>query len=101
MPEYREIVIVTYVNRGEPSASPLRAHPVAGQGFPMSMNVECSEAMRMAYEAGTHFVVRCKLKSRAGGLQFLYTSWQWPWEAISPAAARAFVARRKRSATGR
>lgn len=46
MGHYRSVAIETYRNPGEPPSKAIRARPLAGQGFPTDMHVECSSKMR-------------------------------------------------------
>ncbi len=55
------------------------------------MHVECSSKMRNAHPVGTFFVVRAKVINREDGPDFLYTSWQWPYEVMDAKSAKAFL----------
>jgi hypothetical protein len=98
MPEYQEIIIETYLNWGEPSADGIRARPLPGQGFPISMRVECSSGMRHKHPVGTKFKILAKETSREGGARFLYTHYSWPFEAVSDDIAASFIRERFGSA---
>lgn len=76
---YITVTIETYENRGEPAAERIRARPVAGQGLPTTMKVECSARMRNAYPVGTGFRIQAKVTDREGGTKFLYTHYSWPY----------------------
>ena len=95
MSAYRRVAIETYINVGEPSSKFIRARPLPGQGFPKYMNVECSAQMREGDPVGTVFVVQAKVKRREGGDAFLYSSWQWPFEAIDEDTALTRIAEGK------
>lgn len=82
MPHYRYIVVETYRQVGEASRSEIRARPLPGQGVPEHIHVECSKRMRDSYPPGTKFRIRACLKQKFAGPQFLYTSWQWPFEVV-------------------
>lgn len=43
---------------------------------------------------GTVFVVQAQVKQRQDGPEFLYTSWQWAYEVISPEVAKWKIASR-------
>lgn len=94
MGHYRSVAIETYRNPGEPSSKAIRARPLAGQGFPTDMHVECSAKMRESHPVGTVFVVQAQVKQRQDGPEFLYTSWQWAYEVISSEAAKRKIASR-------
>lgn len=83
MSRYRYVVVETYRAHGEPSRSPVRVRPVAGQGLPADMHVECSKSMRDHYRVGTQLRIRACVKQKLGGRLFLYSSWQWPYEVIA------------------
>lgn len=101
---YAHYDVETYRNSGEPSANSTRVRPVAGQGLPLSMNVECSTSMRNQYPVGTVFRIKAQVVENSTGARFLYTHFSWPFEVISrpdrlaqrsfagarPAAARSF-----------
>jgi hypothetical protein len=95
MTDYREIVIETYRNPGEPSRKKIRARPLPGQGLPVDLKVECSSSMRERHAVGTRFIVCCKLTDREGGTPFLYTSYQWPYRVLSDIAAEEFIRKRQ------
>jgi hypothetical protein len=91
MSHYRYFIIQTYVNRGEPSSKPIRAHPLPGQGVSEALNVECSDGMRQSHSPGTLFKVDCKVTDREG-TPFLYRHYTWPYEVVSAADAAEFIA---------
>jgi hypothetical protein len=94
MSAYRDIVIETYENRGEPAAERIRARPLPGQGFAATMKVECSSKMRKGYPVGTKFRIRAKQTDRDGGTPFLYCHYSWPYDVLSDEEATAFIKER-------
>lgn len=82
MPRYQYVIVETYRADGEASRTPVRARPIAGQGFSTDMHVECSKPMRERHDPGTRFRIRACVKQKLGGKPFLYTSWQWPYEVV-------------------
>ena len=90
MSHYRYFIIQTYENRGEPSSKRIRAHPLAGQGVPTELNVECSVPMREHHAPGTLFKVDCKVTDRQG-TPFLYRHYSWPYEVVTPQVAKQFI----------
>jgi hypothetical protein len=88
---YRDVVIETYRNRGEPSRAKIRARPVPGQGLSPNMKVECSSSMRERHPVGTKFIVQCKVTDREGGAEFLYTSFYWDFRVVTDVQAKAFI----------
>lgn len=95
MSYYRDIVIQTYHNAGAPSSRSVRARPVAGQGFSVQLNVECSTKMREAHPVGTFMVVRAKITD-VEGTPFVYTHYNWPYEVVTEVEAKSFILRQKR-----
>ena len=87
---YRNVVIETYQNTSGGSKHSIRARPVAGQGFPTTMRVECSSAMREKYPIGTIFLVRAKIKDTEQQAH-LYTSWQWAFRVLSAVDALEII----------
>lgn len=87
---YRYYIIETYENRGEPSSKKIRAHPLAGQGVSVQLNLECSAGMREAHAPGTLFKVDCKVINREG-TEFLYRHFSWPYEVLTSEQANEFI----------
>lgn len=79
--EYKQVLIETYRNSGEPSANGIRARPIAGQGFDTSMKVECSTRMRDSHPVGTVFRIRAVVTD-CEGTPFLYSYFGWPYEVV-------------------
>lgn len=90
MSYYRDIVIQTYENIGEPSNKRIRAHPVAGQGYSPTLNIECSAGMRESHPVGTFFLVNVKITDRQG-TPFLYRHYTWSYKVLPPAQAEQFI----------
>lgn len=79
---YRDLVIETFLASGGGSKHSVRARPLSGQGFPTTMRVECSSAMREKYPPGTKFLIKAKVKDTEQD-PHLYTSWQWPYRVVT------------------
>ena len=88
--KYHYIIIETYQSHGELSRHSIRARPLPGQGFPLTMRVECSTFMREFHSIGTKFKVKAKIKS-TDEAPHIYTSWQWKYEVVSDDDARKFI----------
>jgi len=91
MSAYREYVIETYTNTGEPSASSVRARPMAGQGVPATWKVECSRSMRQSHPVGTRFLL---FGRPAGGqleAEFLYCNPRADYKILSREQALEFI----------
>jgi hypothetical protein len=94
MSHYREIVVQTYNNPGEPSSERIRARPVAGQGLSTDLKVECSSKMREGHPPGTLLIIRAKLTDREG-TQFLYSHYNWRYRVVTAAEAERFIREQK------
>lgn len=94
MSVYREIVVETFENPGEPAAERIRARPIPGQGLNTAMRVECSSKMREKHPLGTKLKIRAKVADREGGTPFLYCHYSWPYEVLSDTEAVAFIKER-------
>ncbi|QFZ83536.1 hypothetical protein GFK26_12590 [Variovorax paradoxus] len=88
---YRKVVVQSYLARGEKSSSTIRARPVDGQGLDVDMHVECSSNMRNGHPVGTFFLITAQVTDRQSGPPFLYTSFRWVYDVLSPAAAQKFI----------
>lgn len=56
--------------------------PVANQGLPTTLHVECSKKLSRDYPAGTKFRIRAKLTDREGCGEYLYSNFRWPVEVL-------------------
>jgi hypothetical protein len=61
----------------------IHIRPVAGQGLPTTLRVECSKALSRDYPVGTKFRIWAKLTDREGEGEFLYSHFRWRVEVIS------------------
>ena len=80
---YKSVVVETF----RPAASSglhgdVHVRPVAGQGFPTTLHVECSKKLSKDYPVGTKFRIRAKLTDREGGGDYLYSYFRWPVEVL-------------------
>jgi hypothetical protein len=88
-----EIIVETFYATGEKTISPVRVRPLPGQGFSISMRVECSKEMRVAYPVGQLFVLNVKVVSRLDSPDFLYSSYREKWRPVSSSYAMEFIQR--------
>ena len=79
---YERIVVETYNGPPRGHHGRIRARPVEGQGYPVTMKVECSKAMRESHPVGTKFRIHAKETDRKGGPSFLYSGPSWPYEVV-------------------
>jgi hypothetical protein len=80
--QYQQIVVETYHEVKSGKSTHVHVRPVEGQPYPTTLDVECSRAMRNAHPIGTRFRIWVKLTDLEGGGEFLYSSWQWPYEVV-------------------
>ena len=80
---YRKIIVQSCSHSGGGSSSNVRCRPIAGQGLPIDMFVECSKKMRTAHPVGTYFEIQAKVTDREGGNPFVYTSSHWEYRVVS------------------
>lgn len=79
---YQKVVVETYRANKAGKSSRVHARPVAGQPFPVTMDVECSREMRTQHAIGTRFRISAREAAREGGRPFLYTHFSWPYEVV-------------------
>lgn len=82
---YQYVVVESYLpNRRSGLHGLVHIRPIRGQGFPVTMHVECSKELSDTgrYPLGTRFRLRAKLTDLKGGGEFLYSSWRWKYEVL-------------------
>jgi hypothetical protein len=79
---YRQVVVETYEEVKPRKTSRIHVRPVAGEPYPVTMDVECSRSMRKLYPVGTRFLIYAKETNRDGGKPFLYSHFDWPFEVV-------------------
>ena len=89
---YKEFALESCPNCGGSNAD-VRVRPLAGQGVPTSMRVECSRDMREELTATTVAILRCKVITREGGTPFLYSYFSNPYKLVSRKKAQAMIKR--------
>jgi hypothetical protein len=85
------IVVETFLNPGEPSASPVRVRPLDGQ-FKEEYRVWCSEALRLVWPPNSLFRVSVTRVDRRNSKSFLRIALNEPWEPIDRPEAKRFIA---------
>ena len=79
---YKACVLETYHEVKSGKKRHIHARPVTGQeDFPAKLDAECCRYMRENYPVGTIFLVWAIVTDRKG-TDFVYTSWQWPYEIV-------------------
>jgi len=90
---YKEYLVETFLASSEQSEKKIRVRPVAGQGLPVTMRVECSSSMRRSHPIGTKFLIMGKITDKEGGSPFIYSSFKWKYRVVNDAEAASFLAR--------
>jgi hypothetical protein len=80
---YRKIIVQSCSYSGGGSSSKVRCRPIAGQGLPINMFVECSKKMRASHPVGTYFEIQAMVTDKEGGNPFVYTNSQWKYRVVS------------------
>jgi len=80
---YRPVVVESF----RPSSTSglhggIHIRPVAGQGVPTTLHVECSKKLSKDYPVGTKFRIQAKLTDREGAGEYLYSYFGWPVEVL-------------------
>jgi hypothetical protein len=82
--EYQYIIVESFVpsdNKGR--HGPIHIRPLPNQEpFESTLFVECSKRLSYDYPIGTKFRIKAKITSSAGGTQFVYSHYTWPFEVI-------------------
>lgn len=90
---YKEYLVETFLASSEQSEKKIRVRPVAGQGLPVTMRVECSSSMRRSHPIGTKFLILGKITDKEGGSQFIYSSFKWKYRVLNDDEASRFLAK--------
>jgi hypothetical protein len=81
---YRYIIVESYIPSSTSGLHGLvHIRPVAGQGLPTNLHVECSKSLSRNYPVGTRFRIKAKLTDREGSGEFLYSYFGWRYEVLS------------------
>ena len=79
---YRQVIVETYYAVKPGKSSKIHVRPVAGQGYPSNIDVECPREIRKQYPIGTKFKIHAKETNREGGKTFLYSHHSWPMTVV-------------------
>jgi hypothetical protein len=88
--DYFSLIVETYDGR-KGSNSYIRVRPLAGQGLPTGMNVECSKKMREQYPVGTKFLIRGKVTQVKGSEPFIYSYYKSGYETLTDKKALKWI----------
>lgn len=81
---YRMIIVESYrATRTGGLQGDVHVRPVAGQGLPTDLHVECSRSLRRNYPVGTKFRIKAKLTDREGGGEYLYSHHGWKYDVVA------------------
>jgi len=88
-----EIVVETFLNSKESSRSSIRVRPVAGQGIPTTVRIECSKGMRDSCTVGQMFLLTVKWKNNDPSKNCLYSSYHHTdtWQKVTAEEAKTFI----------
>lgn len=80
---YRTVVVESFRASLPGHTYTVHIRPLADEGYPAGMLVECPRAMIRDYPVGTRFRIKAKLTDREGGGAYLYTSYRWTFDVLS------------------
>ena len=83
--EYQYIIIESYYESGSGLHGNVHFRPLPDQDpFLPSMHVACSHILKDEndYTVGTRFRIKAKITSREGGMPFVYSNYNWPYQVI-------------------
>jgi hypothetical protein len=84
---YRRVVVESFRMSLPGHQGNVHVRPIAEEGYPSDMLVECPRSMVRNFPVGTRFRIKAKLTDREGGGAYLYTSYHWRFEVLpSPTA---------------
>lgn len=95
-PHYTEIIIETYYAEGESSRHEIRARPIAGQGYPLDMKVECSVKMREKHPPGTKIKLMVSRKQKGDDAPHLYAHYNANYCVVTDDEAKRFLRKTKK-----
>lgn len=79
---HNQIIVESYSARKPGCKMEVRIRPVAGQGHAPNTKVQWSRSLRDMHPVGTKFKIWVKLSDLNGGMPFLQSPWQWPYEIV-------------------
>lgn len=81
--QYQTILVESYyAGRLSGRHGEIHVRPRPGQGYPVTMHVECSKSLSRNYPVGTIFKIRAKLTDREGSGDFLYSYFGWKFDVV-------------------
>jgi hypothetical protein len=80
---YRTVVVESYYESGSGLHSDVHVRPVASEGLPPGIRVECSRVLTRDFPVGTRFRIKAKLTDKEGGGEFLYSYFGWRFDVLS------------------
>lgn len=80
---YRQVVVESYAPRSTAGMhGSIHIRPVAGQGLPVTLQVECAKRLSRDFPVGTRFRLKAKLTDREDGGEYLYSYHGWRVEVL-------------------
>lgn len=77
---YESIVVESFRPAG--THGEVRIRPAAGQIFPQTLFVSCSQTLTNDYPVGTKFRIQVRPLEKNGDSLFLYSYFGWPFEVV-------------------
>ena len=79
---YQDVIVESFRESGSGLHGDVHIRPVAGQGYPDGIRVECSKSLSYAFPVGTRFKIKAKLTDKEDGTEFLYSYFGWKPEVL-------------------
>jgi hypothetical protein len=80
---YRQVVVESCTPHSTAGLhGSVHIRPVAGQGLPVTLQVECAKSLSRDYPVGTRFRLKAKLTDREDGGEYLYSYHGWKVEVL-------------------
>jgi N utilization substance protein B len=89
--DYLHCAVITFRTPQQLPTSKLKIKPLAGQGLPDHLRVECAREMLTKHAEGTIFKIQAKLTNSEGTATFLDSLRSAPYEVLSPEEAKSFI----------
>ena len=79
---YRYVIVESYRESGSGLHGDVHIRPLAAEGLPPGLRVECSKSLSRDYPVGTKFRIKAKLTDREDHGEFLYSYFGWKFEVL-------------------
>lgn len=88
---YYRVAVEAIERVGGGSNAKYRVHPLPGQGYDISMNVECGRAARKDATGGNVIVIWAEETNREDGTPFLYSYHGWAYDILPKSEAEKLI----------